>query len=126
MAAQNGDATSADRRLAVYGTLAPGRPNEHVLSDLGGRWTEGTVRGELREEGWGATMGYPGIVLDPGGPTVTVYVLDAAELATRWADLDAFEGPGYRRTTTVVHTADGEIAASIYELAPPPEEAQPD
>jgi gamma-glutamylcyclotransferase (GGCT)/AIG2-like uncharacterized protein YtfP len=25
-------------RLFVYGTLAPGRPNEHVLADLGGTW----------------------------------------------------------------------------------------
>jgi hypothetical protein len=25
--------------LAVYGTLAPGRPNHHVLAPLGGEWT---------------------------------------------------------------------------------------
>jgi hypothetical protein len=26
--------------LAVYGTLAPGQPNHHVVAPLGGEWTE--------------------------------------------------------------------------------------
>jgi hypothetical protein len=47
-------------RLAVYGSLAPGRPNRHRLSGLSGRWIEGTVRGRLLHEGWGAELGYPG------------------------------------------------------------------
>jgi hypothetical protein len=34
-------------RLAVYGTLAPGEPNEAVLADIHGEWTDGTVRGEI-------------------------------------------------------------------------------
>ena len=29
--------------LAVYGTLAPGQPNHHVLAPLGGEWTEGLI-----------------------------------------------------------------------------------
>ena len=41
----------ADWRLAVYGTLAPGRPNHHQLSALSGRWSEGHVRGQLHEAG---------------------------------------------------------------------------
>ena len=28
----------ADHRLAVYGSLAPGRPNHHHVAALGGRW----------------------------------------------------------------------------------------
>jgi hypothetical protein len=55
-------------RLAVYGTLAPGRPNHHQLNSLSGRWIKGTVRGQLLQEGWGAELGYPGIVLDLDGP----------------------------------------------------------
>ena len=31
-------------RLAVYGTLAPGEPNEAILADINGQWTDGTVR----------------------------------------------------------------------------------
>ncbi len=104
-------------RLAVYGTLAPGRPNARVLADLPGRWIEGTVRGTLLEDGWGAELGYPGIVLDPDGPVVDVMVLESEDLADDWPRLDEFEGPRYRRTTTTVETADGPLDASIYELA---------
>ena len=46
--------------LAVYGTLAPGQPNHHVLTPLGGEWTDGLVEGDLLPEGWGAALGYPG------------------------------------------------------------------
>ena len=55
------------QRLFVYGTLGPGRPNEHVLSAIGGTWEEASVNGFLMPRGWGAEMGYPGIVLDDTG-----------------------------------------------------------
>lgn len=105
-------------RLAVYGTLAPGRPNHHQLKALSGRWIEGTVRGQLLQEGWGAAIGYPGIVLDVDGPTVDVRLFESADLPDHWARLDEFEGAGYRRTITPVSTAEGDLSASIYVLAP--------
>ena len=40
-----------------------------------------------------------------------------ASNAAEWARLDDFEGPAYRRTPVRVATGDGEIDASIYELA---------
>src|ERR671911_2411458 len=43
--------------LAVYGTLAPGQPNHHVVAPLGGEWTDGLVEGDLLPEGWGASRG---------------------------------------------------------------------
>jgi hypothetical protein len=43
--------------LAVYGTLAPGQPNHHVVAPLGGEWTDGLIEGDLLPEGWGATRG---------------------------------------------------------------------
>lgn len=107
-------------RLAVYGTLAPGRSNHHELRGLSGRWVEGTVRGVLFEQGWGAALGYPGLVLDPEGPTVPVHVLDSPDLPRHWGRLDRFEGPGYRRAVTTVRTAGGELPASIYVLAQEP------
>jgi gamma-glutamylcyclotransferase (GGCT)/AIG2-like uncharacterized protein YtfP len=103
----------------VYGTLAPGHPNHHQLNDLSERWIEGTVRGQLFEEGWGAELGYPGIVLDPDGPTVGVQLFESADLPDHWIRLDEFEGSGYRRTVTVVSTAKGDLQASIYVLALP-------
>ena len=57
----------ADSRLATYGTLAPGRVNHHELAGLKGVWQQGTVRGKLVAAGWGATLGYPALILDPQG-----------------------------------------------------------
>ena len=31
------------QRLAVYGSLAPGRQNHHIGEPLGGTWTDGVV-----------------------------------------------------------------------------------
>ncbi len=104
-------------RLAVYGTLAPGRPNHHQLSGLSGRWIDGTVCGQLLEEGWGAEVGYPGIVLALDGATVDVQVFESSDLPDHWTRLDEFEGSGYRRTVTTVSTAEGDLLASIYVLA---------
>ena len=106
-----------DSRLAVYGTLAPGRMNHHQLSGLSGHWIDGTVRGWLYEEGWGADLGYPGIVLDPDGPTVDVQLFVSSGLPDHWSKLDEFEGSGYRRAVTTVTTAKGDVRASIYVLA---------
>jgi gamma-glutamylcyclotransferase (GGCT)/AIG2-like uncharacterized protein YtfP len=59
-------------RLFIYGTLAPGRPNEHVLADVPGTWERATVRGKLLDEGWGAEVGYPGIALVGNGRLLTL------------------------------------------------------
>jgi hypothetical protein len=53
--------------LAVYDTLAPGRPNHHVVAPLGGEWTDGLIEGDLIPQGWGASLGYPGFRLWAGG-----------------------------------------------------------
>ena len=47
-------------RLFVYGTLAPGRPKEHVLADIEGSWEAATVTGTLRQAGWGRGNGLSG------------------------------------------------------------------
>jgi len=62
-------------RLFVYGTLAPGRPNEHVLSAIGGSWDTAIVTGSLRQEGWGAAMGYPGIDLNEQGKEIQGFLI---------------------------------------------------
>lgn len=75
------------------------------------------MRGRLHEAGWGAAMGYPGIVLDPDAPEVAVQVFTSDNLPAHWARLDAFEGEGYTRVWVEVTTADGILEASIYVLA---------
>ena len=105
---------STDTRFAIYGSLAPGRVNHHQLARLKGRWQKGTVRGRLVEAGWGAALGYPGLVLDPLGPIVEVYLFESSELPDHWSRLDESEGTGYRRVVTQVRTADGELNSWIY------------
>ena len=107
---------AADIRLATYGTLAPGRVNHQRLAGLRGRWQKGTVRGRLVDAGWGAALGYPGLVLDPLGALVEVDLFELADLPDHWPRLDAFEGTGYRRVLTPVRTADGDLDAWIYVI----------
>lgn len=109
--------TTPEQRLAVYGTLAPGRANAHALAGLKGVWRDGAVRGRLLQAGWGAAQGFPGIVLDPAGDRVPVRLFESADLPAHWARLDAFEGAEYTRRIVSVETADGVVDASIYTLA---------
>ncbi len=109
--------TSRSMRLFVYGTLAPGRPNAHVLSGIAGTWQMGSVRGQLLDEGWGAKQGFPGLVIDRDAGPVQGYVLSSAALENEWARLDAFEGEQYERVAVPVELEDGEVVqAFVYQL----------
>ena len=55
------------------------------------------MRGRLVEAGWGAELGYPGLILDPSGQAIEVYIFESPELPNHWLRLDEFEGVGYRR-----------------------------
>lgn len=90
-------AISPERALAVYGTLAPGESNHHMVAAIDGRWVEGAIRGHRFTARWRDTPGYPGFRPDTDGPVVPILVLVADDLTTHWPALDAFEGPGYRR-----------------------------
>ena len=111
------DRKGAEIRLATYGTLAPGQPNHHILKGLNGTWVRGWVSGTLRNAGWGAAQGYPGIELNPAGNDVEVHVFQSEELVEHWARLDEFEGDGYQRQVAQVRTQAGMLEASIYALA---------
>ena len=108
-------------RLFVYGTLAPGRPNEHVLADIPGEWEPATVTGRLLQEGWGAAVGYPGIVLDTHGDEVQGLLFTSESLDQHWTRLDEFEGEGYERVLTSAKRPDGTtVDAYIYQLGGSP------
>ncbi len=104
---------AALERLATYGTLAPGRPNHHQLDGLEGRWLKGHVDGMLVDAGWGASLGYQALVLDPAGSAIDVDVFESVDLPAHWERLDAFEGPGYERVVTTVHLPTGDVDASM-------------
>lgn len=102
-------------RLFVYGTLAPGRPNEHVLSGVAGTWTPGVVKGELTQHGWGADLGYPALVLSEAGSDVAGLVFTSEALSDLWPELDRFEGPGYQRVVAAAVLEGGEsVSAHVY------------
>ena len=103
----------------VYGSLQPGAPNEHVLAHVEGKWQPAVVRGRLVEKGWGASMGYPGLVLDEGGDAVRGHLLTSPNLDAEWPGLDELEGEEYERVEASVILESGETArAQIYVLRP--------
>ena len=103
--------------LFVYGTLGPDRPNEHILRNIGGSWEEASVTGKLHQEGWGATMGYPAIVLDKNGAKVEGFLFSSDNIAAHWHELDEFEGEAYERIVSKVKLNDKTIVdAYIYVL----------
>jgi len=65
-------------RLFAYGTLAPRRPNAHLLADTRGAWEPATSTGCLVQEGWGGALGYPALVLDPHSTEVVCRVVTHA------------------------------------------------
>ena len=104
-------------RIFVYGTLAPGRPNEHMFGDIEGSWEVATVTGTLRQEGWGAEMGYPGIDLGEHGDEISGFLFSSEKLSDHWTTFDEFEGQAYERVLTVVKLPDNRtVDAYIYAL----------
>ena len=104
-------------RLFVYGSLQPGGPNEHVLAAIEGQWQPAIVRGQLVKVGWGASMGYPGLLIDESGGEVQGYVLTSPNLAAKWSELDEFEGHEYERTVAPVTLQSGKrVQAYVYAL----------
>lgn len=104
-------------RLFVYGTLAPNRPNEHILKEIGGEWQEASVKGFLEDKGWGSKMGYPAIKLDNSANDVEGFVFISKNLKNHWDKLDKFEGDEYKRVPTQAKLKDGTLVdVYVYEL----------
>lgn len=105
-------------RLFVYGTLAPGRSNAHVLADVPGDWQPATVRGTVLPDGWGAAAGYPGLILDESASEVQGLLFTSSELPAHWQRLDDFEGEGYVRVLVAVRLGQGAVVpAQVYALS---------
>tara|TARA_A200000113_G_scaffold209000_1_gene207741 strand:+ start:278 stop:658 length:381 start_codon:yes stop_codon:yes gene_type:complete len=123
---QNNDADALvnlrPENLFIYGSLAPGCPNHHIVGHIQGEWQPGTVEGYLVQKGWGAAMGFPGIVIT--GSTkpkekVKGMMLSSSQLRDNWAMLDDFEGEQYERIIVPVKLESGHIVdAYIYQIKP--------
>lgn len=104
-------------KLFVYGTLGLGRPNEHILTKIGGVFESASIRGTLIEEGWGAEMGYPALVLDSDGDKIEGFIFTSVNLPNHWSYLDDFEGEAYQRVIAEVITEKKLItSAYVYTL----------
>ena len=108
-----------DRRLFVYGTLAPGEENAHVLAHCRGDWRRASVTGRLVNTGWGVALGFPALQIDPEGDAVAGWLLQSDDLLASWSALDEFEGDAYRRSLVMAELDSGEtVAASAYLSTP--------
>lgn len=103
--------------LFVYGTLMPNCPNGHVLENIVGKFIPATVKGNLVDAGWSASMGYPGIKLDEDGDTVHGYLFYSNNLINHWDYLDDFEGEEFtRKEVTVTRYDELEVDTYIYTV----------
>jgi gamma-glutamylcyclotransferase (GGCT)/AIG2-like uncharacterized protein YtfP len=108
---------NSDCQLAVYGSLAPGQVNHHVLAHLPGNWVgRFVVHGNLQSKGWGAVFGYPALKWQPDGPEVQVALFISQHLPMHWPRLDEFEGEDYRRILVpLYHEGRFLTVANLYE-----------
>ena len=108
-------------RLAVYGSLQPGRENHYLLAKYPGTWSRGRVRGDLINAGWGAAGGYLGLIPRDDGAWVSVQVFESESLAGAWQELDEFEGSEYQRVLIPIYSEDPDArllySANLYALA---------
>ena len=103
--------------LFVYGTLAPGEVNEHILAPLNGEWFKASVRGTLHAKGWGQEHGFPALILDDHADPIEGLVFQSADLPNHWAMLDEFEGEAYSRVETTALKPDGARSSTyVYVL----------
>jgi gamma-glutamylcyclotransferase (GGCT)/AIG2-like uncharacterized protein YtfP len=103
-----------EHKLFVYGSLQPGRENHHMLSELKGTWMKGYVTGDLVDQGWGASLGYPAMVWNPDGEKINGQLLISEELPDHWQRLDELEGKDYKRILVPVFCGQEIHVAHIY------------
>lgn len=96
-----------NRRLIVYGTLAPGEVHHDQVASFGGTWQPAWVRGERLE-----FRGYPVFRPHREGPSIKVQVLQSNRID--WPALDAFEGEAYQRIWIPAETESGILVGNLY------------
>jgi gamma-glutamylcyclotransferase (GGCT)/AIG2-like uncharacterized protein YtfP len=102
-------------RLFVYGTLAPGEKNFHLVENINGHWESATCVGRIFTQTKGAHVGLPCFELRIDGERVDGKILSSTELIHHWGMLDKFEGELYQRRLIPVRTEQGEeLEAYVY------------
>jgi gamma-glutamylcyclotransferase (GGCT)/AIG2-like uncharacterized protein YtfP len=101
---------SPEERLIVYGSLAPGGPNNFLLARLEGLWMKCVIRGRM-----GKYRGFKVFRFDPDGEEHQAWLFNSPALPRKFPDLDEFEGHEYRRSLIPASVDGQEILAYIYE-----------
>jgi len=108
-------AHNPEHHLFVYGTLAPGEANYHLMDGMRGTWQRARVKGRRGQCEWGPYKGYPAFYAEKTDEFVDGQVFSSTDLPDHWDRLDAFEGEAYPRVTIKAVLEDGtEIATQIY------------
>jgi gamma-glutamylcyclotransferase (GGCT)/AIG2-like uncharacterized protein YtfP len=106
--------------LFVYGTLAPGEENEHIMDGMDGTWQKAIVYGQRVATGWGIHKGHPGLIPDAQGEAVEGFVFISNDLPNHWQRLDVFEGEDYQRVLIPAQLSNGDIIqAHVYRVIIP-------
>lgn len=115
---------TSGKQLFVYGTLAPNRPNHHIMTPIAdGVWQPAYVMGKVLPNGYGRAAGYPALILAKDMPDgncqrIDGFVFSSQDLPKHWQRLDDFEGDGYERVRVMATLATGEmVSADVYALA---------
>jgi gamma-glutamylcyclotransferase (GGCT)/AIG2-like uncharacterized protein YtfP len=98
-----------EERLVIYGTLAPGRENHHIIADIRGSYRACTVHGRIDR-----VDGLPYFTWAPAAKRLEAQLFSSAELPLKWDYLDRFEGAGYKRRLIPATSDRGLCVASIY------------
>lgn len=103
-----------NQRLVVYGTLAPGEVNHHILEPIPGNWSRCVLRGAIDRSG-----SFPVFQWDPSGEALEAQLFESPELPDHWLRIDRFEGPRYKRLIVPAETERGIKMANVYVAASP-------
>jgi gamma-glutamylcyclotransferase (GGCT)/AIG2-like uncharacterized protein YtfP len=93
--------------LFIYGSLAPGEPNDRFLKKIPGIWARGYIYGKLINASWKTTGGYPGLRLEDNPGKIEGLLFSSPNFQELWEELDEFEGTElYERVQTQVFLED--------------------
>jgi len=101
-----------DRKLIVYGTLAPGKVNHDIISEIQGTWEDCNLNGIVIDKN-----GLPLFVWQPSKPPIKAQLFTSVSLPNWWDRLDQFEGSNYKRILVPVSKNDGMAVANCYVAA---------